>query len=159
MKIKHLKSNMKRHQTKLVSYDNEVKTLNRRFVIVAIDKATNNYALICKRFYINRLLVVVRTFSNSSTKTYLKVDTSKEDIINTNLKHCFNFGMTVVDKQKDLLIIHWLPKMYKTPIGYCFMEASKQLSIKPLTKTISNIFKLICSDMESFHNKIQFVQF
>ena len=150
---------MKRHQSKPVLYDNEVKTLNRRFVIVAIYKATSNYALICKRFYINRLLAVVRIFSNSNTKTYLKVDTSKEDIINTNLKHCSNFGMTVVDKQKDLLIIYWLPKMYKTRIGYCFMEASKQLSTKPLTKTVSNIFKLICSDMESFHNKIQFVQF
>ena len=46
---------MKQHQTKPVLFDDEVKTyfesLHRRFIIVKIDKAANNYALICKRFY------------------------------------------------------------------------------------------------------------
>ena len=49
MKIKHLKSNIKQHQTKSASCDGKVKTylepLHRRFVIVAIDKAVNNIAL------------------------------------------------------------------------------------------------------------------
>ena len=124
------------------------------FVIVTINKAANNYTLICKRFYINRLLAAVGIFSNSNTKTYSRVDTSKEDIINTNLKYCSNFIVTVLDKQKDLPIMYWLPKMHKTPIGYCFIVASKQCSTKPLTKTISNIFILIYSHVESFYNKI-----
>ena len=55
MKIKHLKSNMKQHQAKPVLFDDEVKTYfkssHRKFVIVKMDKAVNNYAVICKRFY------------------------------------------------------------------------------------------------------------
>ena len=47
----------------------------------------------------NRLPAEVGIFSNSNAKTYSKVNTSKEDKINTNLKYCSNFGMTVTDKQ------------------------------------------------------------
>ena len=109
-KIKHRKSNMKQHQTKRVLCDDKVKTymefLHRRFVIVTIDKAAKKYALICKRFYINLLLVEFGIFSNSNTKTYLKIDTSKADIVNTNLKYCFIFELTVTDKQKDLSMMY-----------------------------------------------------
>ena len=44
---------------------------------------------------------------------YSKVDTSKEDITNTNLKYCSNFGMAVTDKQKDLPIMYWIPECTK----------------------------------------------
>ena len=58
-------------------------SLHRRFVIVTIDKAANNYALICSKFYMYPFLGEVGILSNSNTKTYSKVNTSKEDIINT----------------------------------------------------------------------------
>ena len=50
MKIKHLKSNMKQHQTKPALCDG----LHRRFVIVTIDKAANNFALKIHANYIIR---------------------------------------------------------------------------------------------------------
>lgn len=59
----------------------------------------------CKWFYINSLLVEVGVFSNSNTEAYSKVDLSKEDLINAKRKYCFNFGMIVIDKQKDLSIM------------------------------------------------------
>ena len=95
-------------------------------------------------------------FSNSNTKGYSKVDLSKEDIINTKRKYCFNFGIIATDKQKHLSIMYWLPKMHKTPIAFRFVEASKQCSTKPLTKTIFNIFKMLSSHVKSFHNKKRF---
>ena len=78
------------------------------------------------------------------TKNYSKVDTLKEDIININLKYCTNFGMTITDKEKDLTFFMYLvPKMHKAPIGCHFIVAPKRCSTKPLTKIISNMYKMI----------------
>ena len=49
---------------------------------------------------------------------------------NTHYKYYPNFGMTATDKQKDLPIMYWLPKMDETPIGCRFIQASKQWSTK-----------------------------
>ena len=54
MKIKHLKSKAKLYQTKLFFCDDEFKPclgfLHRFRFTVTIDKGSNDYALICKRF-------------------------------------------------------------------------------------------------------------
>ena len=106
-KLRHLKSNMKQHQTKQVSCDDKVKAhlvpWYRIFFIVTIE--------------------------NSRTKTYSKVDTSKEGMINTKFKYWSNFGMVVTDKQKDLPIMYWLTKMHKTPLCCRFIVASKQYTL------------------------------
>ena len=52
--------------------------------------------------------------------------------------------------------MHWLPKMHKKPVGCRFIIASKDCSTKPLTKAISNVFKMIFDTVESFHNKSLF---
>ena len=46
-------------------------------------------------------------------------------MIDTNLKYCSNFEMTVTDEQKNLPTMRWPPKMRKTPIGYRLIVASK----------------------------------
>ena len=52
--------------------------------------------------------------------------------------------MTVTDKEKDLTFFMYLvPKMHKAPIGCHFIVAPKRCSTKPLTKTISNMYKMI----------------
>ena len=61
-------------------------------------KVCHNYSLLRKKFYINRLLAEIGIFSNSSTKTYSKVDTSKEGITSTNRKYFYYFGMNVTNK-------------------------------------------------------------
>ena len=63
MKTKHRKSNLEQQQSKPVLCGDEVKTylvsLPGSFVIITIDKAASNYALIGKRFYMNLLLTEV----------------------------------------------------------------------------------------------------
>ena len=55
--------------------------------------------------------------------------------------------------------MYWLPKLYKTPIVCSFTVASKQNNTKPLTKTISNIFKMIYFHVENFHNSQRYSNF
>ena len=59
-KIKTLKSSGRPKETKPILRDDDVleylAELHNNFVIVPIDKADNNISIICKRFYVTRLL-------------------------------------------------------------------------------------------------------
>ena len=63
---------MKQHQTKpVLCYEVQtLKSWDRRFAIVTIDRAANDYALISRRFYVNCLLAEVGIFSNSNANIY-----------------------------------------------------------------------------------------
>ena len=74
-KIRELKQKIKPKQTKPVLSDPDVKTkmeeLHQKFVIVTIDKASNNFAFICWKYYISKLITEVCPNENKiSTSTY-----------------------------------------------------------------------------------------
>ena len=62
-------------QTKPILCDPDVKSyleaLRKRFSVVTIDKAANNFAFICEKYYISKLLGEV-DLSNLKFKTYSK---------------------------------------------------------------------------------------
>ena len=92
--------------------------------------------------------------SNSKSKTYSRATHSTEEIIRENISnYCKKFDLNINEIHKSPLIMYWLPKMHKTLIGVRFIVASKNYSAKPLSDTISKIFKLIFNTLESFHNK------
>ena len=62
-------------------------------------------------------------------------------------------GFTVAEREKDLPIMYWIPKMHKIPSAARFIIASKHCS----TKQISNTFKLIFNQIENFHKKAKFL--
>ena len=155
-KIAFLKNKLTPQNTKPVLKDPDVKSylesLHKKYVIVTIDKAANNFAFICKQFYINKLLSEV---SNTSP-TYLHIDKDKELIIEENIKMCEKFGLNISEKQKSLPSMYWIPKMHKNPVGARFIVASKTCSTKPLTEVISNVFKMLYKHVEGFNNKSHF---
>ena len=133
----------------------DLEKLHRRFVIVPIDKASNNYAFICKSFYVSKLLDEVGVNGNPNP-TYSKTNEKMEDLIDNNVNLCKRFDLNVNPKQHTLPIMYWIPKLHKTPIGARFIVASKTCATKPITEVISRIFKMIFTHIESFHNKSLF---
>ena len=90
----HLQSKFKPQQTKQILKDrnalNSLHQLHDRFVLVPIDKASNNVAIICKKFYVHRLLQEVWVSENKSN-TYILSSRNKLDIINNNMQSiCIN---------------------------------------------------------------------
>ena len=158
-KVRTLKANVVPHKTKSMLDDVTVKTylcdLHEKFVIVPIDKAANNYAFICKKYYIAKLMKEVGMPDNSS-ETYKVSDLNKEVIIQNNVEFCAKYNFKVSDEQKTLPIIYWIPKMHKTPIGSRFIVASSKCSTKPLSKAVSKAFKLIFEQVKNFHDKSTF---
>ena len=82
--------------TKPVLEDEEVQSalteLHSKFVVVPIDKASNNVAIICKRFYIQKLLGEVGVPGDTSA-TYKMSNRDTQDVIGDNEMLCEKFGL------------------------------------------------------------------
>ena len=142
------------------SIKRSLKNLHDKFVIAPIDKATGNISFICKRFYadvlIKELGINNNGYNNSDTYTWIK-NTTTDDLVSThtdNLKKMFN--IKVNDENKCLPSIYWLPKMHKNPIKSRFIIAAPICSIKPLSKSVTSIFKMFHQQIETYNKKCQF---
>ena len=103
--------------------------------MIPIDKAANNIAFVCKRFYAKVLLNEFGILGIPNP-TYINLSNSdSQDIINEDvikIKRIFNIDTNA--NSKILPSPYWLPKMHKSPIGSRFIIASKVCSIKELSK-------------------------
>ena len=130
--------------------------LQNDFVMAPIDKATNNISFICKRFYAKILLKEFGILGTSS-KTYEKLSTSLDSVINSTIKDIkSNFSIKTEESMKKLPSAYWLPKMHKSPIGSRFIIASKECTTKKLSKLVTAAFKLVYKSIESYHKKVEF---
>ena len=161
LKIERLKTKIQSCFTKPILSDSDVlaylSTLHRKYVIVPIDKASNNFAFICKKFYISTNLSELRKYNNiQSNSTYSKGNFSKDDIFKNNENYCQQFDLKLTNKNCSQHIMYWLPKLHKTPVGARFIIAFKNCSIKPLAGIISKIIEMLFKHVETFHNKSTF---
>lgn len=65
-------------------------------------------------------------------------------------------NLSIVELDKLLPTLYWLPKMHKITIGARFKVALKKGSTKRLSDTIFKIFKALFNAVESSHNKSLF---
>lgn len=132
--------------------------LHNQFVIVPIDKASSNIALVCKRFYAEVLMKELGLLGQSACDTYEKVENRtekqliEEDCKTLNTK----FNLPVPEASKKLPHIYWIPKLHKNPIKFRFIIAAPDCSIKPLSKAITKIFKLFYRQIETYNAKSYF---
>ena len=158
-KIANLKRKMKPQKTNPVLKQPEIinclNELHKKFVLVPIDKAANNIAVICKKHYVEVILKEIG-LSGNPTDTYKESPKDKEEIIFENLQYLDRLKLKSEEKDKELPVMYWTPKMHKNPIGSRFIIASKNCSTKPLSKIISSAFKLIYRQVEAFHTNSKY---
>ena len=160
IRITTLRSKITPQATKPVLKDPTAKAyldeLHTKFVIVPIDKASNNVAIVCKRFYITSILDELGIPGNTSP-TYELVNRSASSIIETNsILVQSNLGINLEERSLSLPHIYWMPKMHYTPCRKRFIIASSHCSTKPLSKIISKIFKHIFNQIQNYHTKCTF---
>ena len=129
--------------------------LHTRYVIVPIDKAANNVSIICKKFYVQKLLEEVGLFQPNLTYTEVTNKTDAE-VIFENIEYTKRLGFETEEAEETLPIMYWTPKMHKTPTGSRYIIASKTCSTKQISKSVSNAFKVIMKQIENFHHKNTF---
>jgi len=152
-KIKPQKTNPILKQTEVLEYLAE---LHKKYVLVPIDKAANNVAIICKKYYVDVILNEIDSIT-SQTDTYSPSHKSKDEIMFDNIEYSKRLGLKVDEKDLELPIMYWTPKMHKTPSSCRFIIASRHCSTKPLSKSISSVFKLIFNQIENFHKNAKFL--
>ena len=133
----------------------DLERLQNKYVVVPIDKAANNYAFICKRYYVMRLLAEVGIL-NGSSQTYRHIHEDYHQIIDDNINLCNKYGLQIRDDEQCLPLMYWMPKMHKNPVDARFIVASAKCSTKPLAKAVSKVFKLIFMQIRNFHHKSTF---
>lgn len=131
--------------------------LQSNFVMVPIDKAANNVAFICKRYYA-QVLVDELGLTGSPSSTYSRIHgVSTEDIISRHkLELKNNFKISIADDMLALPDIYWTPKLHKNPVKPRFIIASKKCTIKTLSKNLSSIFTLFQKQIEMYYTKTHF---
>ena len=137
----------------VINYLNEI---HHKYVLVPIDKAANNIAIICKKFYVKVILQELGIIGDPNN-TYKITSKSKQEIIDENVTYSKKLGFKITEQEKELPIMYWIPKMHKHPCGKRFIIASKICSTKQLSKSISAVFKLIYHQIENFHKKAKFL--
>lgn len=152
-KIKFQKANPILKRPEVVDY---LENLHKTFVLVPIDKAANNIAIICKRYYVEVILKEIGILGEGNN-TYTSTDLSKDHIVNDNLQYTKRLNMAVEETELDLPVMYWIPKKHKNPTGKRFIIASKLCSTKQISTAVSNAFKLVYSQVENFHKKAKFL--
>ena len=130
-KIEELKNKFKFSRVKKVLRDPEVVSylniLRKQYVMCPIDKAVNNIAFICKKYYVQVLIKELGLLSATSN-TYQEVNDTLHNILqqqNNTLDSVF--GLKNNDEEFNCLpCVYWLPKMHKIPSGARFIIAGKK---------------------------------
>ena len=159
IRITNLKNKKISQPVKSIIKDDEVvnylNNLHSNYVLVPIDKASNNIAIICKRFYVERLLLEVGLIDNPND-TYDISGESVDVIIDTNIHLCKSLKLSITDEIRCLPFMYWMPKMHYNPSRARFIVASAVCSTKPISNVVSIIFKKIFQQLQSFHLKSHF---
>ena len=152
-------SNLKNSNTKSLFYNAKIKqaiaNLKNEFVIVPVDKANNNFAIICQKLYCDILKRELCT-----TNVYEKVNIEDENLIEKTEEILFkNFNIKINDNDKKFPFLYWTVKFHKNPPKPRFIAgaakcptriAATDLSL--ILKEIVNKLKTYCSGIKKFSN-------
>ncbi|CAF0815261.1 unnamed protein product, partial [Didymodactylos carnosus] len=120
----------------------ELKALHEKYVLVPIDEASKNVAVICKRFYLEKILAEIGYYTPSDTyKIDDKFDPS--ELIDSQCKVLKeDYNIDVADNMKKLPFIYWIPKFHKNPIKQRFIISSSYCCTKKLAKLLCCALRL-----------------
>ena len=108
-KIIKLKQKVKPKGAKSVLNNPEFKIyleqLSCQFFIVAIDKASNNFACFCKKYYMTKPLHENSINGGTPNKTQYQALINKEEIVNVNDNYCKKLDIDVKGSGKTLPIM------------------------------------------------------
>ena len=134
----------------------ELKRLQEQFIITSVDKASNNFVFICKKFYVQTLLNELgfdfTTMQCRGNETYSRCPYNESYYDKSICDHISSkFTITVNDKNQCLPRIFWNPKLHKMPYKAKFIAGARHCVTKTLNiilnqclKTVREYFRKYC---------------
>lgn len=125
-----------------------LKALQKDYIICSIDKASNNFCFICKKFYILVLMKELgfdeSTLTSIGNDTYKPcVDNEEHYVDNISKYLSVNFDIRVEPNNNRLAKIFWNPKLHKNPYKARFIAGAKCCVTKPLNIQVNSCLKIL----------------
>ena len=126
-----------------------LESLREKYIISSIDKATNNYVFICKKYYLITLMtelgIDLNTLVCTGNGTYQPVNNMNEiDIINSHYDIIKNeFNITISEDNKSIPRIFWNPKLHKTPYKARYIAGSSKCTTKQISLYVNKALKVV----------------
>ena len=113
-----------------------LKEFQSKFVITLVDKTTNNFAFVCKKFYICSILKELGLWPGEEGLTYKKSNLNRQEVINKlrGGSDLFLKNERAEDIHYELPFIYAIVKMHKNPIKLRFIIASCKSPNKTLAR-------------------------
>ena len=136
----------------------KLRYLKRKYVFTKVDKAGQNYAVICKQFYLKKICQEVNlNLSNNQLQTqsdtYQLTTYSTEQCITHMKNECRKLGFSEF-KTEGISYLYLLPKFHKNPVKFRPIVASTKAVTKNLSEKLSIALKLINRRIENYSNTI-----
>jgi len=114
-----------------------LKSLQQSLVITYIDKCSNNFVFVCKKFYVSSVFSEL----NSPVGSYVVSNLAQSDILNFHLSFnkTHNFNGVKCGPHLPFLCAVW--KFHKIPIKPRFICAARATSLTEVSKWLSSFFK------------------
>ena len=99
-------------------------------MLVPVDKAGNNIAIICKHYYISLLK------KELSSTNFTEVNTSVNDILGSHKQFLDKCSIEVDDKHNKLPFLYFTAKVHKAPMSSRFITYSKYCRLSILSQKV-----------------------
>ena len=119
--------------------------LHDNFVLVPVDKASNNVIVVCKKYYLD---VVIKELN--STSTYREVCSNCTSVVSRHLDYMMMNGVNIQPQHEQLPSFYWLPKLHKTPYSSRFIAASNKCTTKQLSSLLTSCYKTILTHFKQY---------
>ena len=120
----------------------DLKDIHSYFIVVPIDKAPNNIALVCKVFYFRTLLDEIGIEHNGND-TYKILDQTEDTLVNMQKRFIYATAPGLRISSSRLPFVYAIPKLHKHPLKFRFLVSQKYCPLKTLNQSISKILKLV----------------
>ena len=123
-------------------------SFQNKFVMVPVDKASNNISIICKSFYVQVLQQEVINSGN-----FNPVLLTKSSAIKLVINYMTKYNLYNPDNN-NLPFLYWTPKMHKEPIEPRFITSGKNCVNSNLSATASVCLKALLNTERNYYNYI-----
>ena len=126
-------------------------SLHDKYVIVPVDKASNNIVFVCKSYYFECLIKELGINSNtSSNTTYKPTSFDKDEILANHRSFMTSLNIPSGKEFEDLPYLYWIPKLHKTPYKERYITGSSTCSTKELSIHLTKILSAVKEGQQKY---------
>ena len=122
-----------------------IEHLHDRFVIVPVDKASNNFAIICKKFYLEVLMKELGIANGviSGNDVYKLVKITETRFFMEHAENNIKYKHKLEPENQHIPLLYWTSKQHKNPFKFRFISGASHSYNKSISKDVSAALKHI----------------